>query len=79
MLRLKFRRLELDLTLRGLAARCGINHSMLCQMESGRLNPRPAELVRLGKALGCKPERLLDHVSSASLGDGAELRDSVRS
>ncbi len=62
MIRLKFLRIERGLTQRELADRTQINHSQLCLIESGRLNPRPQELARLADALGCLPERLLEHV-----------------
>jgi transcriptional regulator with XRE-family HTH domain len=75
---LKFRRIELRLTCRDVAKRADINNSWYGQMESGRVNPNPDELKRIAKALKCAPERLLSHVSDASLGDGAEHFDAQR-
>ena len=68
MFYLKFRRLELSLTQREVAKRIGLNHSWLCQIERGRVNPTADELARLAKLLGCPAERLFDQVSVGSLG-----------
>ena len=69
-------RLKLGLSLRRLAARVDIHRQDLSGMESGRINATPEELTRLGKALGCPPGALLDHIDeSAFLPPGAEARD----
>ena len=75
---LKFRRIELGLTCRQVAERADINNSWYGQMESGRVNPTPDELKRIGKALKCAPERLMVPVDATPLGDGAEHRDAER-
>ena len=75
MLYQKFRRIELGLTQREVARRTDINRTLLSHFEVGRMIPRPDELARLAKVLGCDPARLRTHVSEASLGDGAERRD----
>lgn len=62
MLRTKFLRITRELSQDQLAARTGINRSIISNIENGRVNPRPDELVQLGKALSYKPERLLDRV-----------------
>jgi transcriptional regulator with XRE-family HTH domain len=69
VLYLKFRRLELGFTQRAVANRIGLNHSWLCQIERGRVNPTADELKRLGKVLGCPAERLFNHVSAGLLGE----------
>jgi transcriptional regulator with XRE-family HTH domain len=56
---LKFRRIELNLTCREVAKQADINNSWYGQIERGRVNPTPAELKRIGKALKCAPERLM--------------------
>lgn len=81
MLRLKFLRLERGLSQDQLAAATGysITQPMLSQIESGRFNPTRDELTALADVLGCPTDRLLDHVSAASLGNAAEFRETVRS
>jgi transcriptional regulator with XRE-family HTH domain len=76
--RLKFLRLEQGTSQRALAARAKMSNADLCRIESGRTNPSDRELKALGTALGCAPERLMDHVSEASLEPGAEARDDRR-
>ena len=79
MLRLKFLRIERGLSQGQLAELTNIPRPYLSQFESGRTNPRPAEVRTLARTLGCKPGQLLDHVGADSLSDGAEFRDAVRS
>ena len=67
MIYLKFRRLELGFTQRAVANRIGLNHSWLCQIERGRVNPTADELKRLGEVLDCPAERLFNHVSTSPL------------
>ncbi len=80
MLRGKFVRIDKRLTLTQVATRSKVNRSVINQIENGRTVPRGNELARIAKALGFEgdPERLLDHVSAAALGDGAEARDTQR-
>jgi transcriptional regulator with XRE-family HTH domain len=78
VLYLKFRRIELDLTCREVAKQTGLSNGWYGQIERGRVNPTADELKRIGKALKSAPECLLNHVSAASLGDGAEARDTQR-
>jgi transcriptional regulator with XRE-family HTH domain len=76
MLALKFHRIERDLSQRDLSRLTGVPHAHICNIETGRLNPRPDELKKIGKALGIDPARLMIHVSAP--GDGFEYRDAVR-
>jgi transcriptional regulator with XRE-family HTH domain len=74
MLRIKHLRLLAEKSQREVATRTNIPQAHLCYFESGRMTPRPEELVRLGKFFKCPPERLLDHVAPTGLPDGAESR-----
>ena len=62
MLRSKFLRIERGWSQHDLARITGLAQSVISNIEIGRINPREAECRALGKALGCAPERLLDHV-----------------
>ena len=75
MLRLKFVRIDRGLTQKQVAQLSQLNTSQICLIEQGQLIPRPDQLKRISKALVVPADRLLDHVSAASLGDGAEARD----
>jgi transcriptional regulator with XRE-family HTH domain len=77
VLRLKFRRIERGLSQKRLASLAKVSQPALSLIEAGRVNPTPLELSALGVALGCAPERLLDHVSDNGLPPGAEYRDEV--
>lgn len=74
MRRLKGLRLEKGLAIRDLAETVNIHRVELSGMESGRVNPTPEELQRLGEVLGCPADRLLDHIDAGHLGAGAEAR-----
>ena len=63
MLRLKFLRLERELSQRELAVLAKVTQPELSRIESGRTNPNQRELQALARALGCAPDQLLDHVS----------------
>ena len=78
MRRIKHLRLLSEKSQREVATRTNIPQAHLCYFESGRMTPRPEELVRLGKFFNCPPERLLDHVAPTGLPDGAEAKDSAR-
>lgn len=73
----KFRRIELGLTQRRVAALTNgvVPQSVLCYIETGRIIPNDKEKKALAKVLGCKPEQLLTHVDPSPLGDGAEFAD----
>jgi transcriptional regulator with XRE-family HTH domain len=74
----KFARLNRGWSLCDLAARTGLTHSVLCQIERGRVNPTNQEIERISDALSFDPARFFTHVSAEPLGDGAEFRDSQR-
>jgi transcriptional regulator with XRE-family HTH domain len=79
VLRLKFLRLSQDLRLYQLARKSGIGRTLLSNFESGRTNPRLAELQQLADALGYPhPDKLMDHVAAAELALGAESRDAYQ-
>jgi transcriptional regulator with XRE-family HTH domain len=80
MLRCKFIRLEQDRSGRSVAKGARLFPQVLSDIERGRTNPTSDELKRLAKTLNFEgePTRLLDHISAAPLGDGAEARDSLR-
>lgn len=72
----KFFRIQRELSQKALSKLTGIPNNAICNIERGRTNPNDRELKALARTLGCKPERLMDHVSATPLGDGAEFRDS---
>jgi transcriptional regulator with XRE-family HTH domain len=75
VLRIKFRRIELNLTQRAVARKAKMFPQVLSDIERGRSNPTPDELTALAKILGeSNPVRLMVHVSGAPLGDGAKAR-----
>lgn len=50
------------LTLKGLAAKSGVNYMKIHQIETGKINPQNIALktaVKLSAALDCKPEDIL--------------------
>lgn len=50
------------LTLKGLAAKSGVNYMKIYQIETGKINPENITLktaVKLAKALDCEPEDIL--------------------
>jgi len=76
--RTKFLRIDKGWSQRQLAKLIGLRQSTISSIESGRVNPNDVERQALALVLGCKPEQLLDHVSAASLDDGAEFVDGQR-
>jgi transcriptional regulator with XRE-family HTH domain len=72
LLRLKFVRINLGLRQRDVAKKTGLPKPYIVNFESGRMNPRPAELQALAKVLGVPADRLLEHVPDPA--DGAEAR-----
>ena len=77
MIRIKSRRINKGLTQRHVAAKVNINRTVLSQIESGRVTPRPDELARLAAFFEIPGERLLDHVSDDLVPAGAEARDTA--
>lgn len=62
MIRLKLWRLQEGLTQAEAAKRLGIGESTLAVLESGRLRPTAAQLIRLGAVFGEQAAALFDHV-----------------
>lgn len=50
--KLKFYRLQKDLTLHKLSAKVGISPSALCQIETGRISPSIKTLEKIANVLG---------------------------
>ncbi len=78
MRRLKLLRIMRGLSQQQLAVLVKLDQPEISRIESGRVNPLPGELGVLSRLLNCPPDRLLDHVSAAPLGPGAELQDKQR-
>lgn len=57
--KLKRWRLARLMTVRDLAAKSGVNHSAISQIERGLRQPHPRTIGKLAEALGVKPEELL--------------------
>ncbi|MEW2068469.1 helix-turn-helix transcriptional regulator [Streptomyces sp. NPDC007346] len=50
---LTFAREKAGLTKRSLAKQCGISEQLLCDIEAGRRNATPANLIKFASALNC--------------------------
>jgi transcriptional regulator with XRE-family HTH domain len=60
MRRLRAERVALGLSQAELARRSGLNATTVCQAESGRFRPYPAQLRKLARALGVPAARAVD-------------------
>jgi transcriptional regulator with XRE-family HTH domain len=69
MLLSKFLRIERGWSQHDLADRTGLTQGVISMIETGRVNPREGERRTLAQALGCAPERLLDHVADPTLAE----------
>lgn len=59
-MRLKRLREKGDLTQGQLAKRAGVSHGYLARLEIGMHDPSLGTLMKLAKALGVKPSKLID-------------------
>lgn len=59
---LRRERQRLKLSQEALGFRCDLNTSEISRLERSRRDPRLTTIVRLGKALGIPPARLLDGI-----------------
>ena len=59
-------RKEKKMTLKQVADIMGCSPQLISQYESGKRNPKPETLIRITKALKCKPEDLLSHDKKTS-------------
>jgi transcriptional regulator with XRE-family HTH domain len=59
---LKAERLRQDLSQEDLGFRCDLNVSEISRLERSKRDPRLATIVKLAKALGIPPAKLLDGI-----------------
>jgi transcriptional regulator with XRE-family HTH domain len=62
--KLKHWRLANTMTVRDLAARSGVNHSAISEIERGLRAPHPTTIRKLAEALGIAPADLLEDVET---------------
>ena len=72
---LKLLRIMRGLSQQQLAILVKLDQPEISRIESGRVNPSPEELAVLSRVLDFPAEELLEHVSAAPLGPGAEHLD----
>lgn len=58
--RLRRRRLEKGWTQADLSAASGISAHAISLLESGKREPRPANIAALARVLGCEPKELME-------------------
>lgn len=73
MLRLKFERLQRELTLQELGFKARIQASEISKFERKILKPYPAQLVRLARVLKCATEDLLEEMSDDATRDALSV------
>jgi len=59
-MRLQCRRLDLGLTIEGLASLINFDVSLICNIENGSVNVSYNDFVTISMALGCTSDQVLD-------------------